>query len=147
MVTITKGNIFNQDVEAIVNPVNTVGVMGKGLALHFKRRYPEMFEEYKQLCNQKDEFYIGCINSYYSEDEDRYIINFPTKEHWRSPSKLEYIEIGLDTLHAVLEEKQIKSIAMPLLGCGLGGLKSDDVIDLIERKFDSTYIDVTIVTL
>jgi len=147
MVTIKKGNIFKEKVEAIVNPVNTVGVMGKGLALQFKKRYPEMFKEYRELCNQEHEFYIGCIHSYYVPNEERYTINFPTKKHWRDPSKLEYIEIGLDTLHSVIVENDIKSIAMPLLGCGLGGLNPNEVIEAIKKEFGNTGIDVVIVTL
>lgn len=127
MIHITKGNIFDADVEALVNPVNCVGVMGKGLALQFKKRYPDNFDCYKAACDIGD-IKIGQM---LSTRPNKVIINFPTKIHWRDKSKLEYIERGLDGLLKLIDQCGIKSIAIPPLGCGLGGLKWSEVKPLI----------------
>lgn len=131
MISYTKGNIFESKSVALVNAVNTVGVMGKGLALQFKKQFPENYKFYKAQCESK-EFVIGQILSF--EESDKLIINFPTKEHWRNASQYDYIEKGLIVLKELIEEKKISSIAIPALGCGLGGLDWDVVKQMIENK-------------
>ncbi|GAC13734.1 type II toxin-antitoxin system antitoxin DNA ADP-ribosyl glycohydrolase DarG [Aliiglaciecola lipolytica] len=129
----TKGDLLKQqDVDAIVNTVNCVGVMGKGIALQFKKKWPENFKAYAAACKQGDvklgqmfTFELGALAT------PRYIINFPTKGHWRSASKLEDIESGLKSLVDNIQNKNIKSIAIPPLGSGLGGLPWIEVKKLI----------------
>lgn len=121
--------------EALVNPVNTVGVMGKGLALQFKQQYPENYKRYKTAANA-GELQTGkmFVMPTHRTDGVKWIINFPTKKHWRNPSKMQYIKAGLDDLINVIETYQILSVALPALGCGLGGLRWLEVKSLIERK-------------
>jgi O-acetyl-ADP-ribose deacetylase (regulator of RNase III) len=128
-----NSNIFDSTCDAIVNPVNTVGVMGAGLALAFKNKFPEMFRIYKHLC-ENDLISIGCPCILFQSDAlSRNIILFPTKQHWKNPSKIEYVKDGLNYLATILDKNVIKSIGFPLLGCGLGGLSKSDVIPLIEE--------------
>lgn len=131
-----KGNIFESNTEAIVNTVNCVGVMGKGLALQFKKKYPENFMAYKNACDlgqvKVGKMFVYKANTLFG---NKYIINFPTKKHWRNPSKLEYIVAGLDDLIEIIKSNEIKSIAIPPLGCGLGGLDWVIVKRLIVSKF------------
>lgn len=132
------GDMFSEPVEALVNTVNCVGVMGKGVALEFKKRWPENFKFYKKACDAK-QLRPGMIltfdtNQLFSGDAPRYLVNFPTKDHWRSPSRIEYIESGLDALLIEIEKHRIKSIAMPPLGCGNGGLDWSEVRPLILSK-------------
>lgn len=138
MIKETKGNLFNSKSEVLVNAVNCVGVMGKGIALQFKQKFPaEYFKAYKTAC-QNGELAIGKVQVYElknTQTNPRYIINFPTKNHWRELSKIEYIESGLQSLTEAVEQYEIKSIAMPALGCGLGGLDWNDVKPLIEKAF------------
>lgn len=138
---LVKGNIFDSNCDAICNPINTVGVMGAGLALDFKKKYPEMFRIYKHLCTN-NLITVGkpCI-LFKSEKLERNIILFPTKKDWRNPSKIEYIRDGLDYLCETLDREQVKSIGFPLLGCGLGGLSSNDVLPLIEQFANLTGIN------
>lgn len=136
--TFKSGDMFTEAVEALVNTVNCVGVMGKGVALEFKQRWPENFKAYKRACDAK-ELQPGRILIFenpqlFSADEPRFLVNFPTKAHWRSPSKLSYIEDGLDTLVTEIRKHGITSIAMPPLGCGNGGLDWADVKPLIAAK-------------
>jgi O-acetyl-ADP-ribose deacetylase (regulator of RNase III) len=134
MINFTKGNLLDCDAEALVNTVNTVGVMGKGVALMFKEAYPENFVAYEEACRLQ-EVRVGTM--FVTEREQmfgpKWIINFPTKAHWRFPSKLEWIVDGLDDLKRVIAEKKISSIALPPLGAGNGGLKWKDVRSVIER--------------
>lgn len=144
MIEYRTGNIFDCDAQAIVNPVNTVGVMGKGLALQFKKRFPENFAAYKSAC-KSGELRIGKNYLFEEAAKDgsvRVVVNFPTKAHWRSPSKMEYIESGLEDLVTEIAEWEIKSIAIPALGAGLGGLNWVAVKDLIEEKLGD--LDVSI---
>lgn len=132
MIRYTKGEIFDAQTEAIVNTVNTVGVMGKGLALQFKKRFPDNFEVYKKACDNK-RFHIGDLlitnsNSLFF----KYIINFPTKEHWRYPSKYEYIERGLEVFTQKIQELNILSVAIPPLGAGNGKLDWNKVKSILE---------------
>jgi len=128
------GDILTADVEALVNTVNTVGAMGKGIALKFRHAYPEMFAEYQRLCAD-GEINIGVMHVYdlASMVNPRYIINFPTKQHWRSPSKIEFVKAGLADLVVKIQQLGIRSIAIPPLGCGSGGLNWNDVKPVIEQ--------------
>lgn len=139
-----SGNIIIDDSEAIVNTVNCVGVMGKGLALQFKKAYPNNFKEYKSACDRK-EVRVGEV--FVTEQGDmlnkKLIVNFPTKDHWRGKSKYEYIESGLDDLVHKIKKYNIKSIAIPPLGAGLGGLSWDKVKTMIIDKLGHIE-DVTI---
>ncbi len=136
MLDIVKGNILQCGAEALVNTVNTRGVMGKGIALQFKKAYKEMFIEYEKAV-KNGEIVIGRMHIYETGflHNPRYIINFPTKEDWRKPSKNEYIKAGLEDLLRVVQERKIKSIAIPPLGCGLGGLNWLEVKELVELAF------------
>lgn len=125
-----KDNIFESRAEALVNPVNTRGVMGAGLALQYKNRYPDMYIKYKEACDNND-VKIGKMNVVF--DSGRRIINFPTKDDWRDSSKIEYVENGLKDLIELVKQEQIKSIAIPPLGTGLGGLEQSEVFPLIEQ--------------
>lgn len=133
-----KGDMFSEPVEALVNTVNCVGVMGKGVALEFKNRWPANFRAYKDLCDAKalkpGQMFIFDTKELFASEGPRYLINFPTKAHWRSKSKMEYIENGLDALADVIRQYGITSIAIPPLGCGNGGLDWADVRPLIEAK-------------
>jgi O-acetyl-ADP-ribose deacetylase (regulator of RNase III) len=123
MITYATGDLLQADAEALVNAVNCVGVMGKGIALQFKRRYPDNFQAYERACT-RDEVSIGTM--FVTEtghfDGPRYVINFPTKTHWRGPSRLSYIDAGLVDLIRVLRDDKIRSVAIPPLGVGNGGL-------------------------
>jgi len=121
-----QGNLLTADVDAFVNTVNTEGVMGKGLALQVKRRFPEVFAEYLRACKQ-GVVAIGRMQVVHRSTSPLFVINFPTKMHWRHPSKLEYIESGLADLVTQIRELGIRSIAIPPLGCGLGGLDWSEV--------------------
>ena len=128
MISFRKGDLFDSDVEAYVNTVNCVGVMGRGVALQFKKRYPDNFKVYEGVC-KRNEMLPGKMLVYETSStvSPKYIINFPTKRHWRGASRIEDIETGLSDLVNVIQSKGIASIALPPLGCGLGGLNWDDV--------------------
>jgi O-acetyl-ADP-ribose deacetylase (regulator of RNase III) len=115
------GSLFDSDADCLINPVNTVGVMGSGLAAQFKERYPEAFQLYKRRC-ERGSFKVGKIIFYRSRVDGRAMCLFPTKEHWKDPSRLEYIESGLKTFVQYHDKMEIQSVAFPKLGCGLGGL-------------------------
>jgi len=130
VVTFVKGDMFKSPAQVLTNTVNCVGVMGAGLALEFKNRYPMMFEDYKTKCDQ------GAVKSgqpYLWEDDTAQILNFPTKRDWRNDSVFQDIEDGLKHLASSYPEMGIQSLAMPALGCGLGGLDWSDVKPLIEK--------------
>jgi O-acetyl-ADP-ribose deacetylase (regulator of RNase III) len=131
------GDLFAATVEALVNPVNTVGRSGKGLALEFHRRFPENSVAYERAC-ATGELDVGrvLVVDRGVLQEPRWIINFPTKKHWRNPSTLEYIESGLLALVNVILEHQIRSVAIPALGCGLGGLDWIDVRPRIQEALE-----------
>lgn len=137
-ISFKKGDMFSEPVEAIVNTVNCVGVMGKGVALEFKKRWSENFKAYKKLCDAKElspgQMFIFDTNELFAPEGPRFLVNFPTKAHWRSKSKLSYIADGLDALARDIETNNIKSIAIPPLGCGNGGLDWSEVKPLIETK-------------
>ncbi len=140
MIEYKVGDILAEDVEAIVNTVNCVGVMGRGIALQFKKAYPENYKVYAAACKRKEvqpgKMLIHDLNSFMNP---RYIVNFPTKRHWRGKSRIEDIESGLVALAQEIEKSKIRSIAIPPLGSGLGGLRWDEVRPLIEdalKDFD-----------
>lgn len=136
MMKLTSGNLFNADVEALVNTVNTVGVMGKGIALQFKQAFPENFAAYVAACNRHEvepgKMFVFHTNTFHNP---KWIINFPTKRHWKGKSRLEDIESGLADLVAVVRREHIRSIAVPPLGCGNGGLEWDTVREKILGAF------------
>lgn len=123
MIIRADGDLLAADVDALVNTVNCVGVMGKGIALQFKRRYPDVFKQYERAC-QAGEVQIGrmLVIPTHQMSGPRWVIHFPTKKHWRSPSKLEYIDAGLADLRKTIEDLELTSIAIPPLGAGNGGL-------------------------
>lgn len=141
MIEYIEGNIFESPAQVIVNTVNTVGVMGKGLALSFKQRYPDMFNRYKIAC-EKHQLTIGKLMLFY--EEDHWLLMFPTKENWRNPSKIEYIEKGLMKFVSTYADKNITSIAFPRLGCGNGELDWNEVKPLMERYLKKLPIDIYI---
>lgn len=136
MIEHRTGNMLEADAEALVNTVNCVGVMGKGIALQFKQAFPENFVKYQKACRENKvrpgQMFIVSRESLVNP---KYIINFPTKIHWKGKSKIEYIEQGLAALVEEVKRLGIKSIAVPPLGCGNGGLDWDDVRPRIERAF------------
>ena len=135
MIERRTGNLLEADVEALVNTVNCVGVMGKGIALQFGKKFPEMLASYKAAC-KNEEVKPGAIHVYERDDMllPRYVLNFPTKRHWKGKSRMEDIESGLDALAGEIQQRGIKSIAIPPLGCGNGGLDWSVVSKLIEEK-------------
>jgi len=142
----TQGNLLEAPVDAMVNTVNTVGVMGKGIALMFKERFPENFKAYEAAC-KAGEVEVGhmFVQPGMELEGPQWIINFPTKKHWRQPTKIEWIEDGLQDLRRVIEEKKIRSIALPPLGCGNGGLDWNEVRALIESALrDLSGVDILI---
>lgn len=144
MIRYAKGDILEAHTEALVNTVNSVGVMGRGIALQFKRAFPGNFKAYEAAC-KRGEVQPGRMFVYEtSELSPRFIINFPTKVHWRGKSRLEYIEAGLEALIAEIKQRGIRSIAIPPLGSGLGGLDWAEVRPLIDRAM-STIPDIDVV--
>jgi O-acetyl-ADP-ribose deacetylase (regulator of RNase III) len=133
MIRYTTGNLLETDADALVNTVNTVGVMGKGIALMFKEAFPENFKDYEAAC-KRGEVEVGKMFVTHRSDMygPKWIINFPTKKHWRNPSQLQWIAEGLNDLRALIEREGIKSIALPPLGAGNGGLEWAVVKPIIE---------------
>jgi O-acetyl-ADP-ribose deacetylase (regulator of RNase III) len=130
MIVYKTGNIFESKAQVITNTVNCVGVMGKGLALAFKDKFPEMFQDYKSKCDSK---MVKPGKPYLWENDKVQILNFPTKRHWKDNSLLSDIEDGLRYLATHYVSMGISTIALPPLGCGLGGLNWADVKQLIEK--------------
>jgi O-acetyl-ADP-ribose deacetylase (regulator of RNase III) len=134
----TKGNLLEADVEALVNTVNTVGVMGKGIALQFRQAFTDNYMAYQAACKHGE---VQPGHMFVTETRaltgPRYIINFPTKRDWRAKAKMEDIDAGLIALIAELRDRQIYSVAVPPLGCGNGGLKWEEVRPRIEAAFEA----------
>lgn len=122
--------VFDAPVQTIVNTVNCDGFMGKGLALEVKTRFPDVFQKYQAMC-RRGKMQVGKLQLIRSTEP--WVLNFPTKNHWRGKSRLEYIEKGLRKFVSTYKRRGIKSIAFPPLGCGSGGLEWDDVRPLMER--------------
>ena len=130
MIEYVHGNIFESKAKVITNPVNTVGVMGAGLALQFKQKYPNMFNMYQVACDN-NLLTIGKLMLI--KETDHTILLFPTKKDWRDPSQLSYIEAGLRKFVSMYEQKGVTSVAFSKLGCGLGGLKWEVVKPIMEK--------------
>lgn len=145
MIRYTHGNLLDAEVDALVNTVNVVGVMGKGIALMFKEAFPENFAAYEKAC-KAGRVKVGRM--FVTRNPElvgpTWIINFPTKKHWRHPSKLEWVRDGLKDLLRVIKEKEIKSIAIPPLGAGSGGLSWNDVRKEVEAALGGLDIDVVV---
>jgi O-acetyl-ADP-ribose deacetylase (regulator of RNase III)/uncharacterized protein YwgA len=144
MITRIHGDILKSDVEALVNTVNCVGVMGRGIAMQFKNAFPENYKAYKCYCDQKKlkpgQLFVYELGRF---ENPKYIINFPTKNHWRGKSRIEYIQSGLQTLTEELKKRNIHSVSIPPLGCGLGGLDWNEVRPIIEEAF-SGLVDLNV---
>lgn len=134
MITCIEENIFSSPAQVLTNTVNCVGVMGKGLALEFKNRYPALFDDYKRRCD-KGEVRPGV--PYLWEDDHVQVLNFPTKRHWKDNSRLDDIEAGLKYLAQNYQNMGIYTLALPQLGCGNGGLQWSDVQPLISKYLAS----------
>jgi O-acetyl-ADP-ribose deacetylase (regulator of RNase III)/uncharacterized protein YwgA len=143
MIIYKVGNILDAKADALVNTVNTVGVMGKGIALQFKNEFPENYKKYTDAVGRK-EIAVGKVQIVPVNELSgvKYIVNFPTKAHWRYPSKIEWIKNGLDDLRQKIAILNIESIAVPPLGCGNGGLNWDDVKPLIIDAM--SHLDMTV---
>lgn len=141
MITYVRTNIFESNAQVLVNTVNTVGVMGKGIALKFKQLYPDMFVNYQKYCDN-GLLTIGKLQLF--KTSNKWILNFPTKKEWRKPSRLEYIEAGLQKFVDHYQRLGIRSISFPMLGCGNGGLEWDEVRPLMEHYLKNLPIDIYI---
>lgn len=146
MITYTTGNLLDAPAEALINTVNTVGVMGKGIALMFKERFPNNMQEYAKACKAKQ---VVTGKMFVTQTHElmgpRWIVNFPTKQHWKSPSKMEWIEEGLQDLRHFIISNKVRSIAIPPLGAGNGGLDWLQVKPRIEAALaDLTDVEVLI---
>lgn len=145
MTRFVQGNLLAAETEAVVNTVNTVGVMGKGIALQFKEQFPENFKAYEAAC-KAGEVRVGSmfVTRTATLANPRWIVNFPTKQHWRHPTKIEWIVEGLQDLRRFVEEEGIGSISIPPLGCGNGGLRWSRVKQEIEVAFGESGVDVVV---
>jgi O-acetyl-ADP-ribose deacetylase (regulator of RNase III) len=137
MINSVTGSLLKAKADALVNTVNCVGVMGKGIALQFKQAFPENYKEYEKECKngrmRVGKMFVHRTGTLF---QPKYIINFPTKRHWKGKSRLDDIKLGLNDLIKVIRELDIKSIAIPPLGAGLGGLNWVEVKSLIETSFN-----------
>ncbi len=141
MLTVLKGDLFQSEAQTIVNTINCVGAMGKGIALEYKKKYPEMYAKYVSLCKNK-QISIGKLWLY--KTDTKWILNFPTKDDWRNPSKIEYLVLGLEKFVATYKDKGITSIAFPLLGANNGGLDPKLSLEVMVRYLKDLDIDVYI---
>jgi O-acetyl-ADP-ribose deacetylase (regulator of RNase III) len=138
MIELVKGNIVQDDAEALVNTVNCVGIMGRGIALQFRKAFPENYSQYKAFCDAGNmRPGVMFVQDLHRLHNPRYIINFPTKRHWKGKSRIEDITLGLKALVAEVHRLRIRSIAVPPLGCGLGGLDWAVVRPMIIDAFQS----------
>lgn len=145
MITFTEGNLLEARAEALVNTVNTVGVMGKGIALMFKERFDDNYRQYAAACKAK-QVQVGkmFVTPVHELGGPRWIVNFPTKQHWRSPSRMEWVVEGLQDLRRFLLQEQVKSIAIPPLGAGNGGLDWAQVRPQIEAALGDLDIEIMV---
>ena len=141
MITILTGNIFTTKCTTIVNTVNCVGVMGAGIAYECRLRYPEMYEKYQALC-KNNLLQIGTLWIYKASDKN--ILNFPTKTDWKQPSRIEYLEKDLQKFVDTYKEKEITSIAFPLLGASHGGLTQEQSLSTMQRYLSQCDIEIEI---
>lgn len=142
MIKILTGNIFTTNCNTIVNTVNCVGVMGAGIAYECRLRYPEMYKKYQALC-KNNLLQIGNL-WIYNTDNDKSILNFPTKLDWKYPTKIEYLEKGLKKFVDTYKEKKIKSIAFPLLGASHGGLTQELSLFTMKKYLSQCDIEIEI---
>ena len=141
-----KGNIFTSECQTLVNTVNCQGVMGAGIALEFKLRMPQMYEQYVEIC-RKGQIDIGRSWLYKpppGSREERWVLNFPTKRHWRYPSKFQYLEAGLEEFLGTYENEGIESIAFPILGASNGGLDEEESLSVMRSYLKRCDIPVEI---
>ena len=145
MITYLRGNLLEDDAQALVNTVNTVGVMGKGIALQFKQRFPANYAAYAQAC-KLGQVQTGrmLVTEPGERTGPRWVVNFPTKQHWRNPSRMEWVVDGLQDLRSFLVSNAVQSIALPALGVGLGGLPWAAVRGHIEVALDDLAVDVRV---
>ena len=141
-IQLIKGNIFSSKAQTLVNTINCKGVMGAGLALEFRLRYPEMYKKYVGLC-EGNKIDIGIL-WLYKHSADKWILNFPTKNHWKYPTKTEYLHKGLKKFSDMYEEKGITSIAFPLLGSDKGGLSKDLSKSIMDKYLSDIPIKIEI---
>lgn len=141
MLSYLRGDLLSSPAQVQVNTVNVVGVMGKGIALQFKNKYPEMFKSYRQVC---EKHLLDVGNLYLWKSSKKWILMFPTKKHWKNPSKVEYIECGLKKFVDNYERLGIESIAFPKLGCGNGNLDWNIVKPIMEKYLKPLPINVYI---
>ena len=136
MIEFRRGDLLQANVEALVNTVNCVGVMGRGIALQFRKEFPKNYAAYKTAC-ERGEVRPGRMFVFKLDrlQDPRYVINFPTKRHWKSKSRIEDVQAGLEALVEEVRARGIKSVALPPLGCGLGGLEWSQVRPMIETAF------------
>jgi len=140
-IKIITGNIFTSECHTIVNTINCVGVMGAGIALECRLRYPELFEKYVKLC-EKNKIDIGLLWIYKSPD--RWILNFPTKKDWKYPSKSDYLRAGLEKFLSTYKERGIKSIAFPLLGADKGGIPQEESLHIMQSYLKNADLEIEI---
>jgi len=147
MIELKKGNIFTTQCQTIVNTINTVGVMGAGIAYEFKLRFPDMFEKYKIFC-ENGLIDIGKLWIYkltkFDNENFEFILNFPTKRDWRHPTKIGYLELGLQKFVKTYKQKGIESIAFPLLGASKGGLNEEISLNIMKKYLEKVDIPVEI---
>ncbi|CAH1524404.1 O-acetyl-ADP-ribose deacetylase (Regulator of RNase III) [Vibrio jasicida] len=146
MIEMKKGNIFTSKCDTIVNTVNCQGVMGAGIALEFKLRYPEMFKKYQLLCEGKH-IQVGKLWNYTLPVERfgfKHVLNLPTKDSWKMPSKREYLELALQKFVGTYKKSPYTSVAFPVLGAGRGGLDEAEVIELMHHYLADLDIDIEI---
>lgn len=142
MINIVSGDLFKSNCQTIVNTVNCVGAMGKGIALEYKKRYPEMYKKYFYYCS------IGLLEPgklWIYRTENKWILNFPTKLHWKNPSELKYLESGLQKFVDTYKQQGITSIAFPLLGAGNGGVDPNVSLDIMCKYLkccEDLYIEI-----
>jgi len=141
-ITFCDGDLFASGAAALVNPVNCVGVMGAGLAKQFKQRFPAMFADYQVQCAAR--FYQPGDCRIWRRPEQPLIVNIATKDHWREPSQIAWVDRGLRSLAAMLEPNGIRSIAVPPLGCGLGGLPWSEIRNLITEHLSGSETEVLV---
>jgi O-acetyl-ADP-ribose deacetylase (regulator of RNase III) len=146
MIQYKIGNLLDSNADALVNTVNTDGIMGKGIALQFKNQFPNNYKQYVKACKNNE---IGIGKLFVFEEQTllkgkKVIINFPTKTSWRKPSEYLYIEKGLTDLVKIIREKKIKSIAIPPLGAGNGGLNWSNVKEILQTYLQNVDCDIQI---
>lgn len=138
---IIKGNLFTSKCQTLVNTINCVGVMGAGVALEFRLRYPQMYTRYIDLCQQK---LIDIGKLWLYKSNPRWVLNFPTKKHWKQPSQLKFLELGLQKFVNTYQKQQITSIAFPLLGTQNGGIPEEESLSIMKQYLQHCNLPIEI---